>query len=186
MKNLPNILTVIRTVLALILLFFFKEMTVLYIVIFSVAMFTDLIDGTIARKLGCESYFGAVFDSIADLLLDLNIIKLVITHRVLTKKLALWMTVALGIGIISPIINLIKHKKFFFIHSIPCKIVAGIVSVIPFAIYFGFVDTYLIFALALLTVAMIEIVIMSIMLKNPDPDAKSIYHLIKENKTLET
>ena len=78
MKNLPNILTVIRTVLALILLFFFKEMTVLYIVIFSVAMFTDLIDGTIARKLGCESYFGAVFDSIADLLLDLNIIKLVI------------------------------------------------------------------------------------------------------------
>ena len=72
------------------------------------------------------------------------------------------------------------------IYSIPCKIVAGIVSVIPFAIYFGFIDTYLIFALALLTVAMIEIVIMSIMLKNPDPDAKSIYHLIKENKALET
>ena len=90
MKYIPNILTVMRTVLALILLFFFKEMSVLYIVIFSIAMLTDVIDGTIARKMGCESYFGAVFDSIADLLLDFNIIKLVITYKVLTKKLALW------------------------------------------------------------------------------------------------
>ncbi|MBR3845880.1 MAG: CDP-alcohol phosphatidyltransferase family protein [Clostridia bacterium] len=184
MKNIPNILTVIRTVLALILLFFFTEMTFLYILLFSVAMFTDIIDGTIARSLGAESYFGAVFDSIADLLLDLNIIKLVITCKVLTKKLGLWMVIALGIGIISPVINFIKHKKFFMIHSVPCKIVAGAVSVIPFAIHFGFIDTYILFCLALLSFAMIEIVIMSILLKKPDPDAKSIYHVIKENKAL--
>ena len=61
---------------------------------------------------------------------------------------------------------------------------AGAVSVIPFAIHFGFIDTYILFCLALLSFAMIEIVIMSILLKKPDPDAKSIYHVIKENKAL--
>jgi hypothetical protein len=50
---------------------------------------------------------------------------------------------------------------------------------IPFAIYFGFIDSYLILTLSLITLSMIEIVIMSILLDQPDPDAKGIYSIIQ-------
>ena len=181
-KQIANILTASRIVLALILLIFFKKISVLFLIIYTIAEFTDIIDGTIARKTGSCSPTGAVLDSIADFLLAANLVKMVFAMKVISKKIAVWLAIALGIGILSPIINFIKHKKVFFIHSILCKVCGGIISVVPFAIYFGFIDAYLVFALALVTVAMIEICVMSIMLDVPDPDAKSVYSLLDYNK----
>ncbi len=181
-KHIANILTASRVVLALILLIFFKKISAFFLIIYTIAEFTDIIDGTIARKTGSCSKSGALLDSIADLLLAANLVKMVFLLKLVSKKIAVWIIVALGIGIISPIINFIKHKKVFFIHSIPCKICGGVISVIPFAIYFGFIEAYLIFSLILVTLAMIEICIISIMLDSPEPDTKSIYSLMKDKK----
>lgn len=183
MKNIANILTVSRIVLAIILLLFFKKISVLFLIIYTVAEFTDIIDGTIARKTDSCSHSGAVLDSIADLLLAANLLKIIFIMKLIRKKIALWLFIALGIGTLSPIINFIKHKKVFFIHSIPCKIVGGIISIVPFAIFFGFIDTYLLFAITFVMLAMIEICIMSLIMDEPDPDAKSIYSLIKAKAT---
>lgn len=179
MKHLANALTASRIVLSIILLLFFKKISVLFLIIFTVAEFTDMIDGTIARKTGSCSDMGALLDSIADLLLAANLIKIVFIMKLITKKLAVWLLVALGIGTLSPIINYIKHKKVFFIHAISCKAFGGLLLVIPFAIYFGFIDAYLPIAIALLTLAMLEICIMSIILDEPNPNAKSIYSVVK-------
>ena len=149
---------------------------------YSIAEFTDMIDGTIARKTNSCSSKGAMLDTIADLLLNASLVKIVFTMKIMTKKLTVWMFAALFVGILSPIINFVKHKRLFFIHSIPCKIVGGLLTVVPFAIYFGFIVPYLNFMLMLISFSMIEIVIMSIMLKNPDPDAASIYSIIKQNE----
>ena len=184
MKNLANILTVSRIILALVLLVFFREISVLFLIIYTVAEFTDMIDGTIARKTNSCSHAGALLDSVADLILNASLIKIVFTMKIMTKKLTLWMLISLGIGAISPIINLIKHKKIFFIHSIPCKIVGGLLLGVPFAIHFGFIMPYLAFMLTLIMFSMIELVIMSFLLKVPDPDAKSIYSILKQNQAL--
>ncbi len=186
MKHLANVLTALRIALALILLIFFKEISILFLILYTIAEFTDIIDGTIARKTGSASHTGAVLDSIADLLLAANLVKLVFSLKLIKKKLAIWLIAALGIGALSPIINFIKHKKIFFIHSVPCKVCGAVITIVPFAIFFGFIDTYLIFALTLVTFAMIEICIMSILLDKPDPDAKSIYSIIKAKNTVTT
>ncbi len=185
-KHIANVLTVSRIILSLVLLLFFKEISVLFIILYTIAEFTDIIDGTIARKTGSCSHTGAVLDSIADLLLAANLVKMVFAMKVIRKKLAIWLLIALGIGALSPIINFIKHKKVFFIHSIPCKVCGAVITIVPFAIFFGFIDAYLIFALTLVTFAMIEICIMSIILDEPDPDAKSIYSIIKAKNTVTT
>lgn len=185
MKNLANVLTFSRVVLALILLFFFRDASVSFLIVYTVAEFTDMIDGTIARKTGTCSHTGALLDSIADFLLYAGLIKIVLVTRVLTKKLFIWMLLSLGIGIIAPIICFIKHKKVFFIHSVLCKICAGAVALVPFAIYFGFAEAYIAFALAIITLAMIEIDVMSVFLKTPDPDARSLYSIIKQNKAIQ-
>lgn len=178
-KHIANILTASRIVLALFLLVFFKKISVFFIIIYTIAEFTDIIDGTIARKTGSCSQTGALLDSVADILLALNLVKVLFTMKLIKRKIAVWLFVTFGIGAISPIINFIKHKKVFFIHSITCKICGGIISAIPFAIFFGFIDTYLIFALAWFSFSMIEICVMSVIMDKPDPDAKSIYSLVK-------
>ena len=183
MKHIANALTVSRIFLAAVLLLFFKKISVLFLIIYTVAEFTDIIDGTIARKTGSSSKMGALLDSIADLLLAANLVKIIFSMKLITRKLAFWLLIALGIGTLSPIINFIKHKKVFFIHSIPCKIVGGVISIVPFAIFFGFIDTYLVFAITCVMLAMIEICIMSLIMDEPDPDAKSIYSLIKARAT---
>ena len=182
MKHLANILTASRFVLAIILLAFFREISVLFLIIYTVAELTDMIDGTIARKTNSCSPTGALLDSIADFTLNASLIKVVFSMKLMNKKLSFWLFSALLIGIISPIINLYKHKKIFFIHSISCKISGGMLILIPFAIYFGFFTPYLKITLAIITFAMIEIVIMSILLKDPDPDSASIYSIIKQNR----
>lgn len=184
MKNVPNILTCSRIILALILFLFFHEMSAGFIVIFSIAMLTDLVDGQLARKLGACSKTGAMLDSIADFALDLNLIKLVFAANIMSKKMTFWLISALCIGLVSPIINFIKHKKIFFIHSIPCKICMWILFGVPFSIYLGFGKEYVIFTLAAVTYAMVELVIVSIILNTPNPNAKSIYEVIKQNKAI--
>jgi CDP-diacylglycerol--glycerol-3-phosphate 3-phosphatidyltransferase len=183
MKHIANTLTISRIFLALILLIFFKKISVLFLIIYTVAEFTDMIDGTIARKTNSCSAKGALLDTVADLLLNASLVKILFTMKIMTKKLSAWMFIALGIGIISPIINFIKHKKIFFIHSIPCKISGGLLTLVPFAIHFGFITPYLIFMLNLITLSMIEIVIMSILLKEPDPNAASIYEITRRNES---
>lgn len=185
-KYAANILTLSRIVLSLILLLFFKEISILFLILYTIAEFTDIIDGTIARKTDSCSRTGALLDSIADLLLASNLVKIIFTMKIITKKLAIWLVIALGIGTLSPIINYIRHKELFFIHSIPCKVCGAIISIVPFAIFFGFIDAYLIFALTCVTLAMIEICIMSFLLDEPDPDARSIYSIIKTKNTANT
>ena len=182
MKNIPNYLTFSRIIISVILLSFFHKITPAFLVLFVVAMLTDLLDGKIARKLRVCSQSGAFLDSIADFLLDANLIKIVFTTNSMTKKLTFWMVSVLCVGAISPIINFIKHKKIFFIHSIPCKLCMWALFLIPFAIQFDFINGYLIFTLSLITFAMIELIMISLLLKIPDPNAKSLYSVIKQNR----
>ena len=68
--NLPNRLTVLRVILALVFIFILPlagpAAKVLALLIFSLASFTDYLDGSIARKTGTTTPFGAFLDPIAD------------------------------------------------------------------------------------------------------------------------
>ncbi len=68
--NLPNRLTVLRMILALVFIFVLplQSLTakVVALLIFAVASFTDYLDGTIARKQGLITPFGSFLDPVAD------------------------------------------------------------------------------------------------------------------------
>ena len=186
MKKIPNILTTTRVFLALILLLFFDKVDTFFVLIFIIAMLTDLLDGKIARWLKVSSDTGALLDSIADFLLDACIIKIVFRMKIMKNYLTVWLFAALGIGLISPIINYIKHKKVFFVHSILCKACMCLLFGVPFAIIWGFAEQYIVITLTLITLAMIELVIMSFAMDEPDPDAKGIYYLINHKNSHNT
>lgn len=74
--NLPNKLTLSRIVLTVIFLFFLFAYGVAYkiaaLAIFTIAAFTDFLDGHIAKKYGLVSDFGRFMDPIADKVLTLS------------------------------------------------------------------------------------------------------------------
>ncbi len=75
-RILPNILTMIRLIMALsfVPVFFYEQHSnpdgVVSLVLYTLASITDIIDGYIARKHSAISDFGKIFDPLADKLLQ--------------------------------------------------------------------------------------------------------------------
>ena len=74
--NLPNILTISRVVLAIVLVFLLEEGSstgnILAAIVFAIAASTDFYDGHLAKKKGVVSNFGKIMDPIADKILLLS------------------------------------------------------------------------------------------------------------------
>lgn len=73
LKNVPNILSVIRLLMVPLFVWLFLENFVAAaIVVFVLAGATDVIDGYIARKFNCTSTLGKILDPLADKFLQLS------------------------------------------------------------------------------------------------------------------
>ncbi len=94
MINWANVMTMLRMALAPVFLFFLIRGTaddlLIALIIFIVAIITDMLDGYLARKLDCVSNFGKFMDPLADKLLVLSAF---ITFAV-TGRITLWIVMA--------------------------------------------------------------------------------------------
>ncbi len=74
--NLPNVLTMSRIILAIVLVFLLEESSsrgnILALVVFAIASLTDFWDGYLAKSRGLVSNFGKIMDPIADKVLLLS------------------------------------------------------------------------------------------------------------------
>ena len=118
MKKIANYLTFSRIILSIILLTFFNEVNVTFLIIFAIAELTDMVDGTIARKTNSVSLTGSLLDTIADILLASNIFKIVLNVNALQGNLLIWFIVIVIIALLAPLISRIKFKETYFVHSI--------------------------------------------------------------------
>jgi len=95
--NLPNILTVSRVVLAIVLVFLLEEGSsmgnILAVIVFALAASTDFYDGHLAKKRGMVSNFGKIMDPIADKILILSTFG-VFAH---IGQIAWWMFIVIAI-----------------------------------------------------------------------------------------
>jgi CDP-diacylglycerol--glycerol-3-phosphate 3-phosphatidyltransferase len=84
MKNIPNILTILRIASSpIICLMIIKGCNnLVYTILFLLASFTDFLDGYLVRKYNLESNFGRCFDPIADKVLVISVLlSLAYTHN---------------------------------------------------------------------------------------------------------
>src|SRR5579883_71391 len=82
MNNLPNIITSIRLVSAVIiaLLCFCGKGTALFLPLFIAAGISDMLDGFVARRFGWCTEFGATLDSVSDLILYMSVALFLCVH----------------------------------------------------------------------------------------------------------
>ena len=172
-KQIPNALCWIRIACAF-GLFFFIPFSFWFMFLYILAGVTDMIDGTIARKLKAGSKFGANLDGIADLLfagIGLSILLPVVEFPTWGSPVVLSI---LAIRIISIIIAFIRFKQLVMLHTIANKLIVLIAWGIFILYMFMDVEIILIAGCVIGFYAFTEDLIINCTSKEPDLENKGL------------
>lgn len=121
MKQLPNAISALRFLGAVCLLFFEVESCAFWVIYF-VCGLSDMADGYLARKFGCESKTGAMLDSLADLVFVICCCFKLIPVLAFPKWLWIWGGVIVAIKVINQMCALVMYKKCVFPHTMANKV----------------------------------------------------------------
>lgn len=189
-KQLPNFFSCVRIIGATILLIFFDDFTLPFLIIYGISAATDAVDGYLARKFDCCSMLGVTLDTIGDLLIGMTPVKVIIWQKLYEGNL--WFFGLIGAAIFfflcSATLSQIKFKKFTFPHTYFDKLLGVCVAASPFIYYFT-KDIKILFIVVGVVFALcgFENFLIMTRLKKAVPFVPSIFHagkmhLIEEDK----
>lgn len=175
-KHIPNIITSLRLVFSIILLFI-KPFSILFFLFYILCGISDVLDGYIARKINCNSPCGATFDSIADLLFITILLIIFIPIIPWSKWMLFGLFAIVGLRFFSLVIGFIKYHTLTFLHTYANKAAGLTLFCFPILYYlFGLpTTTALVFFIAGVS-AMEELIIM-ITSKELHRDIKSFLNI---------
>ena len=134
-KHIANIVTGCRA-LGSVLLLFFPAFSVEFYIIYIICGFSDMIDGTIARKTNSTSELGAKIDTVADLaFITASLIKILPTFNI-PGWLWIWGGVILVIKISNIIWGYVFKKHFISLHTFMNKVTGLLLFLLPLTISF--------------------------------------------------
>ena len=134
-KHIANILTSCR-ILGSILLLFFPVFSLEFYFIYLLCGFSDMIDGTIARKTNSTSEFGSKIDTSADLVfVAVSLIKLLPSIHI-PQWLWIWSGVIAIIKIGNIICGYVSKKQFISLHTIMNKVTGLLLFLFPLTVSF--------------------------------------------------
>lgn len=137
---IANIITGLRIVCAVAMLFC-PVFSPLFYCFYIAAGISDMIDGTVARKTGSSSEFGAKLDSIADLFFVTAAGVKIFPQINLPKFIWIWTGLIAVVKIARIVVACIREKQFVIPHSIANKITGFLLFIFPLTI--PFVDVQL-------------------------------------------
>ncbi len=134
-RHIANILTSCR-ILGSILLLFFPVFSSAFYITYLLCGFSDMIDGTIARKTNSVSDFGAKIDTAADLVfVAVSFIKLLPNIHI-PWWLWIWGGIITIIKIFNIIWGFVSKKQFIALHTIMNKATGLLLFLFPLIISF--------------------------------------------------
>ena len=135
MKHLPNAISALRFLGAVCILFFGVEGCAFWAIYFGCGL-SDMADGYLARKLGCESKTGAILDSLADLVFVVCCCFKLIPVLAFPKWLWILGGVIVAIKVINQISALVMYKKCVFPHTVANKVTGFLLFVgVPLTVF---------------------------------------------------
>ena len=135
-KHIANILTSCR-IFGSILLLFFPAFSLDFYITYFLCGFSDMVDGTIARKTNSTSKFGSQLDTIADLIFVMvSLVKMLLVINI-PQWLWIWGGVIAVIKISNIIWGYVSKKQFISLHTIMNKVTGLLLFLLPLTIPFG-------------------------------------------------
>jgi len=135
-KHIANILTGCR-ILGSILLLFFPVFSAAFYTIYLFCGFSDMIDGTIARKTNSTSKFGSQLDTAADLIFVVVSLHKWLPAIHIPQWLWIWGGVIAVIKIINIVQGYIRKKQFISLHTTMNKATGLLLFFLPLTISFA-------------------------------------------------
>ena len=129
-RQVANIVTVCRILCSIFMLFCPVFSTLFYTMYLS-AGFTDMIDGTIARKTNTASEFGAKLDTAADVIFAAVSFLKILPGLHLQEWLWTWIVLIAAIKIGNMILGVIRRKTIISMHTIANKITGLLLFLLP-------------------------------------------------------
>ena len=134
-KHIANILTGCR-ILGSIILLLVPVFSVQFYITYLLCGFSDMVDGTVARKTGSKSKFGSKFDTLADLVfVAVSLIKLLPTIH-LSQWLWIWCGVIASVKIGNIIWGYVSKKQFISLHTVMNKATGLLLFLFPLTVTF--------------------------------------------------
>lgn len=134
-KHIANITTGCR-IFGSVLLLFFLVFSVQFYILYLFCGFTDMVDGTIARKTNSTSNIGSRFDTVADFVfVAVSLIKILPAIQ-LPKFLWIWLSVIAIIKFSNIMMGIIYKKKLISLHTIMNKITGILLFLLPLTLHF--------------------------------------------------
>ena len=154
-KHIANILTGCR-IFGSILLLFFPAFSMAFYIIYLFCGFSDMVDGTIARKTNSTSKFGSQLDTIADLIfVVVSLFKLLPAIHI-PQWLWIWGGVIAVIKISNIIGGYVSKKQFISLHTIMNKVTGLLLFLWPLTISFAELECIAIAVCSVATLSAIQ------------------------------
>jgi len=134
-NNIANIITSIR-ILCSIIMIFYPAFSGKFYFLYLTAGFTDMIDGTIARKTNSVSEFGSKLDTFSDLIFVIVCLIKLIPKMNFPVWLYLWIIFIAFIKFTTMTYGYVVRKEFVAVHSIMNKITGILLFIFPLTIPF--------------------------------------------------
>lgn len=183
--TIPNILSLSRLFLLplLYVLVNNKNMVLVFVICYAIVGSTDYFDGLIARKFNMTSEIGKRLDSFADIFFYVSsayfLAKLGPEYLAPNKTM---LFIFFGILALSFVISGVKLKQPMMMHTIMLKLCGVLVYFLIILTPYFDTTIYITILLSLYFISFAEEIIIFFRYKTVDPDAKSLYHMIKEEK----
>ena len=103
-----------------------------FYIFYLLAGLTDMIDGTIARRLDAVSDFGSKLDTISDIIFVAAATYKILPTCKVNIAILIWTGIIALIKIVNNIIGFAIHKKFAAVHSVLNKVTGLLLFVLPF------------------------------------------------------
>lgn len=184
-RNIPNFLSGYR-ILALPFLAWAIWMSndKLFIILLSVNLISDILDGLIARSFKLETEFGAKLDSIADIGTYIMAFSgMFILYTKFTRDHSFELILILTLYLIPQLVSLIKFRRSPSLHLYSNKITGYIQGIFIFTFFnFGYWAPYFYFMIAASCLAYLEELVCVLYLSKLRSNVKTIYHVLNHPK----
>ena len=184
MKYVPNTLSTLRILLAA-SLFLIPALTPLFLIVYTAAGVTDLIDGPIARKFNVTSKLGANLDGIADyFFVAAALITIVPVLDFNTRSIALVIGFII-LKVIGMIVGYIHYRQLMMMHTYASKTGAMFALLFPLILQTGLGEnTIMIFLGIVVYMFLLEEIAINIVMPKPKRDIKGIHEAVRIRRQL--
>ena len=181
MKQIPNIVTGIRIILSLTLLFI-EPLSVAFILIYLLAGISDMLDGVLARKMHVTSKLGALLDSVADATLIFVLLAIIIPYFIWPAWVICWIALIVIIRLSSLLIGFFKYRAFAFLHTYANKITGLALFCFPLLYWLWGLNVMAIVLCCLATISAIEELLINATSNTLNRDITSIFAVSQNQK----